>query len=74
MEIKEGNRIGLARGLAYLHDYCDPKIIHMDFKVANILLDEEFEAVAGDFRLAKFMDCRDTNITTAAPGTRGYIA
>ncbi|MFQ6648622.1 hypothetical protein Gotur_020907, partial [Gossypium turneri] len=44
--------VGAARGLAYLHDHCDPKIIHRDVKAANILLDEEFEAVVGDFGLA----------------------
>lgn len=28
--------LGSARGLAYLHDHCDPKIIHRDVKAANI--------------------------------------
>ncbi|KAF5731940.1 BRASSINOSTEROID INSENSITIVE 1-associated receptor kinase 1-like isoform X1 [Tripterygium wilfordii] len=57
--------LGAARGLAYLHDHCDPKIIHRDVKAANILLDEEFEAVVGDFGLAKLMDYKDTHVTTA---------
>ncbi|KAM1075171.1 hypothetical protein ACFX19_020294 [Malus domestica] len=63
-----------ARGLAYLHDHCDPKIIHRDVKAANILLDEEFKAVVGDFGLAKLMDYRDTHVTTAVRGTIGHIA
>ncbi|KAJ6804624.1 LRR receptor kinase BAK1-like [Iris pallida] len=63
-----------ARGLSYLHDHCDPKIIHRDFKAANILLDEEFEAVLGDFGLAKLIDCGDTYATTAVRGTIGHIA
>ncbi|GMP46156.1 hypothetical protein CsSME_00014422 [Camellia sinensis var. sinensis] len=53
--------LGSARGLSYLHDHCDPKIIHRDVKAANILLDEEFEAVVGDFGLAKLMDYKDTH-------------
>ncbi|XP_058200897.1 BRASSINOSTEROID INSENSITIVE 1-associated receptor kinase 1-like [Rhododendron vialii] len=66
--------LGAARGLAYLHSHCDPKIIHRDVKVANILLDEEFEAVVGDFGLAKLMDYKDTHVTTAIRGTIGHIA
>lgn len=66
--------LGSARGLSYLHDHCDPKIIHRDVKAANILLDEENEAVVGDFGLAKLMDYKDTHVTTAVRGTIGHIA
>ncbi|WVZ77603.1 hypothetical protein U9M48_025454 [Paspalum notatum var. saurae] len=66
--------LGSARGLSCLHDHCDPKIIHRDVKAANILLDEDFEAVVGDFGLAKLMDCKDTHVTTAVRGTIGHIA
>ncbi|KAG8500432.1 hypothetical protein CXB51_004295 [Gossypium anomalum] len=72
--IRKRIALGAARGLAYLHDHCDPKIIHRDVKAANILLDEEFEAVVGDFWLAKLMDSKDTHVTTAARGTIGFIA
>ncbi|XP_017437152.1 BRASSINOSTEROID INSENSITIVE 1-associated receptor kinase 1 isoform X2 [Vigna angularis] len=65
--------LGAAKGLAYLHDHCDPKIIHRDIKAANILLDEDFEAVVGDFGLAKLMDYRNTHVTTAVRGTLGHI-
>ncbi|CAL9126351.1 unnamed protein product [Musa acuminata var. zebrina] len=66
--------LGSARGLSYLHDHCDPKIIHRDVKAANILLNEDFEAVVGDFGLAKLMDYKDTHVTTAVRGTIGHIA
>lgn len=66
--------LGAAKGLAYLHDNCKPKIIHRDVKAANIMLDDEFEAVVGDFGLAKLMDYKDTHVTTVVRGTIGYIA
>ncbi|KAL7211287.1 hypothetical protein ACSBR2_014212 [Camellia fascicularis] len=66
--------LGSARGLSYLHDHCDPKIIHCDVKAANILLDEEFEAVVGDFGLAKLMDYKGTHVTTTVCGTVGHMA
>lgn len=66
--------IGAARGLLYLHEQCDPKIIHRDVKAANVLLDEYFEAVVGDFGLAKLLDHDDSHVTTAVRGTVGHIA
>lgn len=66
--------IGASRGLLYLHEQCNPKIIHRDVKAANILLDECFEAVVGDFGLAKLLDPRDSHVTTAVRGTVGHIA
>ncbi|KAJ7953586.1 protein NSP-INTERACTING KINASE 3 [Quillaja saponaria] len=66
--------LGTARGLVYLHEQCDPRIIHRDVKAANILLDEDFEAVVGDFGLAKLLDYRDSHVTTAVRGTVGHIA
>ncbi|CAL0301310.1 unnamed protein product [Lupinus luteus] len=66
--------LGAARGLLYLHEQCSPKIIHRDVKAANILLDESFEAVVGDFGLAKLLDQRDSHVTTAVRGTVGHIA
>ncbi|XP_051148824.1 protein NSP-INTERACTING KINASE 3-like [Andrographis paniculata] len=66
--------LGTARGLVYLHEQCDPKVIHRDVKAANILLDEDFEAVVGDFGLAKLLDREDSHVTTAVRGTVGHIA
>ncbi|KAL6646811.1 hypothetical protein ACP70R_015505 [Stipagrostis hirtigluma subsp. patula] len=53
--------IGTARGLAYLHEHCNPKVIHRDVKAANVLLDDHFEPVVGDFGLAKLVDVQNTS-------------
>ncbi|MQL88454.1 hypothetical protein Taro_021010 [Colocasia esculenta] len=66
--------VGAARGLVYLHEQCDPKIIHRDVKAANVLLDDACEAVVGDFGLAKLLDHGDSHVTTAVRGTVGHIA
>ncbi|KAG4921979.1 hypothetical protein JHK82_050935 [Glycine max] len=66
--------LGVGRGLLYLHEQCDPKIIHRDVKAANILLDDYCEAVVGDFGLAKLLDHRDSHVTTAVRGIVGHIA
>uniref|UniRef100_M4DXK7 non-specific serine/threonine protein kinase n=2 Tax=Brassica campestris TaxID=3711 RepID=M4DXK7_BRACM len=39
---------GAARGLAYLHEDCNPKTIHRDVKAANVLIDDSYEAKLAD--------------------------
>ncbi|KAI6686571.1 hypothetical protein NL676_032484 [Syzygium grande] len=66
--------LGSAKGLAYLHEDCHPKIIHRDIKSANILLDDAFEAQVADFGLAKLTNDANTHVSTRVMGTFGYLA
>ncbi|KAM0845813.1 hypothetical protein ACQ4PT_056104 [Festuca glaucescens] len=67
--------LGIARGMEYLHQGCNQRILHFDIKPQNILLDYNFNPKISDFGLAKLC-ARDQSIInlTAARGTMGYIA
>uniref|UniRef100_A0A0C9RPE0 non-specific serine/threonine protein kinase n=1 Tax=Wollemia nobilis TaxID=56998 RepID=A0A0C9RPE0_9CONI len=64
-----------ARGLAYLHEDSTPRILHLDVKPHNILLDENFRAKLSDFGLAKILNKDESRLVTFhVRGTPGYIA
>ncbi|KAK4360550.1 hypothetical protein RND71_019502 [Anisodus tanguticus] len=66
--------LGSAKGLAYLHEDCQHRIIHRDIKAANILLDLNYEALVADFGLAKLTSDNNTHVSTRVMGTFGYLA
>ncbi|KAK2647934.1 hypothetical protein Ddye_015423 [Dipteronia dyeriana] len=67
--------LGIARGLEYLHRGCNTRILHLDIKPHNILLDEDFCPKISDFGLAKLCPKKESIVSMfEARGTIGYIA
>lgn len=66
--------IGVAQGLAFLHEEVEPHIVHRDIKASNVLLDKDFTAKISDFGLAKLFPTTATHVSTRVAGTHGYLA
>ncbi|KAL6312545.1 hypothetical protein AAG906_029476 [Vitis piasezkii] len=72
-EQRLGIAIDAAQALEYLHDGCNPPIIHGDVKTENILLNEKFQAKVADFGWSRSMPCEGGSyVSTAIVGTLGY--
>ena len=71
--------IDIACAMDYLHNHCQPPIVHCDLKPSNIFLDDDMVAHVSDFGLAtiisegiNYSQCQTNSI--APMGSIGYIA
>ncbi|PON83560.1 GPCR kinase [Trema orientale] len=66
--------VGIAKGLAFLHEESTLRVVHRDIKTTNILLDKDLNPKISDFGLAKLDEEENTHISTRIAGTIGYMA
>ncbi|RLM86405.1 G-type lectin S-receptor-like serine/threonine-protein kinase [Panicum miliaceum] len=70
-----GIAVGVARGIRYLHEECQQKIVHYDIKPGNVLLDGELTPKVADFGLARLVNRADTHVSVSCVrGTPGFAA
>lgn len=75
-EQRLGMAVDITYALDYLHNGCDPIIIHCDLKPSNILLTQDMRARVGDFGIARILNeaSRETAVNSNSTiGVRGSI-
>ncbi|KAI3753689.1 hypothetical protein L2E82_25750 [Cichorium intybus] len=59
--------------LDYFATDCRSRVLHLDVKPENILLDENHRAIVSDFGLSKLMTREQITVLTTLQG-KGYLA
>ena len=73
-ELRLKAAVDVAKALSYLHHDCRSRVLHLDVKPENILIDENYPAIGTDFGLSKLMGKDESRVITNIRGTRGYLA
>ncbi|XP_073019630.1 probable serine/threonine-protein kinase At1g01540 isoform X2 [Primulina eburnea] len=66
--------IGIAKGLAYLHEDIEPAVIHQSLKSTNILVDKQWNPKISDYGITKLLGPEWNHVTTSPMGMTGYFA
>ncbi|PIA24724.1 hypothetical protein AQUCO_68600001v1, partial [Aquilegia coerulea] len=72
--------IDVASALDYLHNRCQPGVVHCDLKPSNVLLDDDMTARVADFGIAKMFSAASYDSAQSQPssdvirGSIGYVA
>ena len=72
--------VDIVDAVEYLHNYCQPLVIHCDLKPSNILLAEDMSARVGDFGISRILQentsegMQSSYGSTGIRGSIGYVA
>ena len=72
--------VDIVDALDYLHNHCEPPIVHCDIKPSNILLAEDMSARVGDFGISRILPesasktLQNSNNTIGIRGSIGFVA
>jgi serine/threonine protein kinase len=72
--------VDIMSALDYLHNHCQPPIVHCDLKPGNILIAEDMSARVGDFGISRILPestskiLQNSNGTIGIRGSIGYVA